>query len=136
MAKQIYVNLPVKDLDKTKEFFSKLGFTFNPKFSDDKAVCMIIGENIFAMLLKEEYFKTFIKKEVSDATKSTEVLIAIDVDSKEKVDEMVDKAVEAGAWNCNEPQDYGWMYYRSFADLDGHQWEIIFADESKMPQQP
>lgn len=97
---------------------------------------MIIGENIFAMLLKEEYFKTFIKKEVSDATKSTEVLIAIDVDSKEKVDEMVDKAVEAGAWNYNEPQDYGWMYYRSFADLDGHQWEIIFADESKMPQQP
>lgn len=136
MAKQIYVNLPVKDLDKTKEFFSKLGFTFNPKFSDDKAVCMIIGENIFAMLLKEEYFKTFIKKEVSDATKSTEVLIAIDVDSKEKVDEMVDKAVEAGGWNYNEPQDYGWMYYRSFADLDGHQWEIIFADESKMPQQP
>ena len=134
MAKQIFVNLPVKNLNKSKEFFSRLGFSFNPQFTDDKAACMIIGENMYVMLLVEMFFKTFTKKDISDATKTTEVLIAIDTSSRQEVDEMVNKAVEAGGTIYKEPQDYGWMYQHSFADLDGHQWEIGYMDISAMPK--
>lgn len=135
MAKQIFVNLPVKNLEKSKEFFAKLGFTYNPQFTDDKAACMVIGENIFAMLLLEPFFKTFTAKEISDAKKTTEVLIAIDTESREKVDEMVKKAVEAGGSIYSQPQDHGWMYQHAFADLDGHQWEVLYADESAIPKE-
>ncbi|MFT2010877.1 VOC family protein [Pontibacter sp. 13R65] len=134
MAKQIFINLPVKDLNRSKEFFSKLGFTFNEQFSDDKAACLVLGDNIFSMLLTEPFFKGFTKKEISDATQSTEVLIAIDAESREKVDEMVRKAVEAGGSSYMAPQDHDWMYQHSFADPDGHQWEIMYMDESAMPQ--
>ncbi len=133
MAKQIFINLPVKDLKKTMTFFEKLGFTFNMQFTDDKAACMIIGENIYAMLLLEKFFKTFTNKEIADAKKSTEVLIAIDAESKYAVDEMIRKAVEAGGSTYRNPQDDGWMYGHSFADLDGHQWEVLYMDESQMP---
>jgi predicted lactoylglutathione lyase len=135
MATKIFVNLPVKDLNKSKEFFTKLGFTFNPQFTDDKAACLIIGENIYAMLLLEPFFKTFTKKEICDAKKNTEVLLAIDVPDRDKVDEMVKKAVDAGGSIYMEPQDYGWMYGHSFADLDGHQWEVFFMDESAIPKE-
>ncbi len=134
MATKIFVNLPVKDLQKSIDFFTKLGFTFNPQFTDDKATCMIIGENIFAMLMVEERFRDFTKKPVSDAKSSTEVLLAIDVENRQKVDELVRTAVEAGASLYAEPQDYGWMYYHSFADLDGHQWELMYLDESAVPK--
>jgi predicted lactoylglutathione lyase len=134
MATKIFVNLPVRDLQRSIEFFSKLGFTFNPQFTDDKATCMIIGENIFAMLLVEERFKDFTRKPISDASKTTEVLIALDAESREKVDEMVKKAVDAGGSVYAEPQDHGWMYGHSFADPDGHQWEILYMDESAIPQ--
>jgi len=134
MATKIFVNLPVKDLNKSKEFFTKLGFSFNPQFTDDKAACLVIGENIFAMLLTEPFFKTFTKKEISDAKKTTEVLIAIDADSRKKVDEMVKTALESGGSIYKEPEDQGWMYGHSFADLDGHQWEVLYMDMSKMPQ--
>ena len=134
MATKIFVNLPVKDLDKSIEFFTKLGFSFNPQFTDDKATCMIIADNIFAMLLVEQRFKDFTKKELCDAMKNTEVLIALDAENKEKVDEMVSNAVNAGGSIYMEPQDHGWMYGHSFADLDGHQWEILFMDEGAMPQ--
>lgn len=134
MAKQIYINLPVKDIERSKEFFTKLGFSFNEQFTDDKAACLEIGENIYSMLLLEKFFKSFTKKEISDAKKSTEVLIAIDAESREAVDEMVRKAVEAGGSIYNEPQDYGWMYGHSFEDLDGHQWEVLYMDESRMPE--
>jgi len=134
MSKNIFVNLPVKDLSKSMEFFTKLGFKFNPQFTDDKAACMIIGENIYAMLLLEKFFKTFTKKEISDAKKSTEVLIAIDTESREKVDEMINKAVKAGGSIYNKPQDHGWMYGHSFADLDGHQWEVLYMDEDAIPK--
>ncbi len=133
MAKQIFINLPVKDLKKTMAFFEKLGFTFNMQFTDDKAACMIIGENIYAMLLLEKFFKTFTNKEIADAKKTTEVLIAIDAESKYAVDEMIRKAVEAGGSTYRNPQDDGWMYGHSFADLDGHQWEVLYMDESQMP---
>lgn len=134
MATKIFVNLPVKDLNKSVEFFSKLGFKFNPQFTDESATCMIISDNIFAMLLVETRFKDFTKKEIADAKKTTEVLIALDAESREEVDELVKKAVAAGGSTYREPEDYGWMYTNSFADLDGHQWEILFMDMNKIPQ--
>lgn len=134
MATKIFVNLPIKDLEKSKAFFQKLGFGFNPQFSDEKAACLVLGDNIFAMLITEPMFATFTKKPISDAKKQTEVLLAIDVDAKNKVDEMVKLAVEAGGKIYSEPIDHGWMYYHSFEDLDGHQWEVMFADESALPQ--
>ena len=134
MATKIFVNLPVKDLRRSIDFFTKLGYTFNPQFSDENTTCMIIGENIFAMLLVEARFKDFTKKAISDATKNTEVLIALDVESREKVDEMVKKAVDAGGSIYIDPQDHGWMYAHSYADLDGHQWEIVWMDENAAPQ--
>ncbi len=134
MASKIFVNLPVKDLDKSVVFFTSLGFSFNPQFTDDKATCMIISENIFAMLLVEPFFKTFTRKEISNAHKSTEVLIALDAASRDQVKDMVAKAVEAGGSVYMDAQDHGWMYQHSFADLDGHQWEILYMDETAMPQ--
>ena len=133
MATKIFVNLPVKDLGRSLEFFTQLGFRFNPQFTDEKAGCMIIGENIFAMLITEPFFKTFTKKEISDASRQTEVLIALDVQSRQEVDEMVKKAVMAGGSVYMEPQDNGWMYGHSFADPDGHQWEILYMDENTRP---
>src|SRR4030095_4597358 len=133
MKKQIFVNLPVKDLKKTIAFFTKLGFKFNPKFTNENATCMIIEDNIFAMLLVEKFFKTFTKKEIADARKTTEVLIALSAENKEKVDKMVKDAIAAGGKEARDPQDYGWMYSRSIEDLDGHVWEILYMDESKMP---
>lgn len=135
MAKQIFVNLPVKDLDKSKEFFTRLGFSFNPQFTDEKAACMIIGDNIYSMLLREEFFQTFARKSISDAKTSTEAFIAIDAESRAAVDDMVQKAVEAGGAIYAAPQDHGWMYGHSFADLDGHQWEILYMDERALPQE-
>lgn len=134
MAKQIFVNLPVKDLDKSKEFFTRLGFGFNQQFTDENAACLILGDNIYAMLLTESFFGSFTRKPVSDATKSTEVLIALDAESRAEVDDMVNKAQQAGGSVYMEPMDHGWMYGHSFADLDGHQWEIIYMDMAAMPQ--
>ena len=135
MAKQIFVNLPVKDLNKTIEFFTKLGFKFNPQFTDENATCMIIGENIFAMLLVEKFFKSFIKKEICDAKKSTEVLLALHVDGKNQVDEMIAKAIKAGGAEPRQAQDHGWMYGRSFEDINGHIWEVFHMDMGKMPEE-
>src|SRR3989338_4903517 len=133
MAKQIFVNLPVKDLKKSVEFFTKLGFAFNPKFTDGNAACMIMGKNIFSMLIVHKFFKTFIKKEISNAKKTTEVLLALQVNSKKEVDEMIAKAIKAGGKDTEKTQDYGWMYGRDFEDLDGHIWEAFYMDEKAMP---
>lgn len=134
MATKIFINLPVKNLKKSIEFFTKLGYTFNPQFTDDSATCMIISDTIFAMLMVEDRFKSFTKKEVADATKTTEVLLALDCESREEVGDMVRKAVEAGGSVYAEPQDHGWMYAHSYADLDGHQWELVFMDMNALPQ--
>jgi predicted lactoylglutathione lyase len=134
MPSKIFVNLPVKDLQRSIDFFTHLGFSFNQQFTDDKAACLVINEgSIYAMLLTEPMFKTFTKKEIADASKTTEVLIAIDAESREQVDELVKKAVETGGSIYTEPADHGWMYQHSFADPDGHQWEILYMDESKLP---
>jgi predicted lactoylglutathione lyase len=135
MATKIFVNLPVKDLDKSISFFTNLGFGFNPQFTDEKAGCMVISDSIFAMLLTETYFKTFTQKPVSDAKTATEVLIALDAGSKDEVQQIVAKAVQSGATIYKEPQDHGWMYVHSFADLDGHQWEFFYMDQSQLPNQ-
>ncbi len=130
MNRKIFVNLPVKDLTKSMDFFKALGFTFNLQFTDDNAACMVISENIFSMLLQEEYFKTFTPKAVADATKTAEVLIALDCDNRAKVDEMVEKAVAAGGSTYAEPKDHGFMYQHGFQDLDGHIWEVFYMDPS------
>jgi uncharacterized protein len=130
MATKIFVNLPVKNLKKSIEFFTKLGFMFNPKFTDDKATCMIISEDIFAMLLVEERFKTFTIKGICETDKQTEVILALNTDSREKVDKMIHHAIQAGGSEPKEPQDHGWMYGRSFQDIDGHLWEIFYMDET------
>lgn len=135
MAKKIFVNLPVKDLKRSIDFFTHLGFTFNPQFTDEQATCMIIGENIYAMLLVEERFSDFTNKKISDAKSTTEVLIALDAESREDVDDMIRKAKEAGGSIYRQPEDHGWMYGHSFADPDGHQWEILYMDETALPQQ-
>ncbi len=132
---QIFVNLPVKDLNKTVAFFTEIGFEFNPQFTDENATCMIIGENMFAMLLTEKFFSTFTKKAVADATKATEVITAMSVGSREEVDALIEKAVKAGGKIYKDTEDHGWMYGRNFEDLDGHQWEVFFMDMSGIPQE-
>ena len=128
MPTQIFVNLPVKNLKKSIEFFAKLGFKFNPQFTDETATCMIIAENICVMLLTEDKFKAFTPKMICDATKCTEVLLCLTSSSRQAVDDMVRKAVTAGGSTYNEPQDHGFMYGHSFQDLDGHIWELIYME--------
>ena len=130
MKTKIFVNLPIKDLNKSVAFFTKLGFSFNPQFTDENATCMIIGEDIFIMLLVEKFFKSFTKKDVCDTSKNTEAIVALSVESREKVDQMIEKAIGAGGSEPREKQDQGWMYGRSFEDTDGHLWEVFFMEES------
>ena len=129
MHDQIFVNLPIKDLPRSVKFFESLGYTFNPQFTDENATCMILGENLFAMLLVEPYFRTFIEKDVSDAHRATEVLLAVPVASREAVDALVEKALAAGAKEPRPARDYGFMYQRSYDDLDGHTWEVFHMSE-------
>jgi len=129
------VNLPVKDLNKTVEFFTKLGFTFNPKFTDENATCMIVNNDIFVMLLVEKFFKTFTKREICDTTKDTEVIIALSTESRENVDQRINKVIEAGGKESREPQDHGWMYGRSFEDINGYLWEVIYMDKNALKEQ-
>ena len=133
MTRQIFVNLAVQDLNKTIEFFTKLGFKFNPQFTDENATCMIIDKDSFVMLLVEKFFKTFIpNKDICDAKKSTETLVALSAESRAKVDEMIDNVVAAGGTEYRKAQDYGWMYGRAFQDINGHIWERGYMDESAM----
>jgi uncharacterized protein len=125
MATKIFVNLPVRSLDKSVEFFTSLGFRFNPQFTDETATCMIVSDDIFVMLLTQEKFRTFTPKPICDAAQATEVLVCLSLDSREEVDGMVRKAVAAGGTTYNEPQDHGFMYQHGFEDPDGHIWELI-----------
>ncbi|UED87066.1 VOC family protein [Streptomyces profundus] len=130
MSTMVFVNLPVADLERSKEFFTKLGYSFNPQFSDENAACLVISDTIYAMLLVKPFFKTFTKKEIADATTHTEVIVALSADSREAVDELVDRALAAGGQQTMDPMSEGPMYGRSFQDLDGHQWEVIWMDPS------
>lgn len=132
-VKSIYINLPVKDLARSRAFWTSLGFGFNDQFSDDKAICMELRkDSIYAMLITHEYFSTFTNRPISDGT-ATQVLIAIEADSRIRVDEIVKCALNNGGTRYREYADHGWMYYDSFADPDGHQWEVLFMDISKLP---
>ncbi|AUX39712.1 extradiol dioxygenase [Sorangium cellulosum] len=134
-ARKIFVNLSVRDLKKSVEFFSKLGFEFNPQFTDDKATCMIISEEAYVMLLVEPFFKTFMKNEICNTSTHTEALIALSCGSRAEVDEMVNKAIAAGGRHAVDPQDHGFMYSWSFYDLDGHHWEVLWMDPSAVQPQ-
>ncbi len=135
MKTNMYLNLPVKDLGKSTTFFEKLGFTINPQFTGENASSMVVNENIIIMLLQEKFFQTFIKKSVCDAKNNTEVLIGLSAETRDEVNTLVDIAIKAGGTTYSDPVDHGWMYQRSFADLDGHQWEIFYMDINAMPKQ-
>ncbi len=134
MPTNIFVNLPVKDLSRSMEFFKKVGYAFNPQFTDETGACMVIGENIYAMLLTHEKFKSFTTKAIADATKTTEVLVALSCDSRQQVDELADKAMAAGGSAFRPAQDHGFMYERSYQDLDGHVWEVFWMDPAAIQQ--
>jgi predicted lactoylglutathione lyase len=127
---KVFINLPVKDLDKSIEFFAKLGYTFNPQFTNENATCMIISEDIYAMLLVEKFFATFTPKKIIDAKSNVESLTALNCKSRAAVNEIVEKAFAAGGKKYNEPQDHGFMYQWGFEDLDGHIWEHFWMDPS------
>lgn len=133
--RQIFINLPIKNLDRSVAFFTALGFGFNAQFTNASATCMIVGEgSSYVMLLVEDFFKGFTKKPIADAAKTTEVLICLSCESREEVDALVAKAVAAGATTPNKANDHGFMYQHGFEDLDGHLWELAYMDMSAMPQ--
>ncbi|MEU1280146.1 VOC family protein [Streptomyces sp. NPDC005805] len=134
MSQSIFVNLPVKDLEASKSFWTKLGYSFNPQFTDENAACLVFGETVYAMLLTEARFKDFTKKEIVDATTSTEVILALSAESREAVDTLVDGALAAGGSPSGETQDFGFMYGRAFQDVDHHNWEVMWMDVEAMQQ--
>ena len=135
MNKQIFVNLPVKDLQKTKAFFSALGFDYDARFTNEQAACMVISDSIYVMLLNEAFFQTFTKKPVADAKQATEVLLCLSCESRAEVDAIVAKAIAAGGAAPNPVQDHGFMYGHGFEDIDGHQWEVMYMDLDAAPAQ-
>jgi uncharacterized protein len=136
MSRMTFINLPVKDLAKATDFFTKLGFSSDPMFTDENATRMIINDETSAMLVTETFFKEFIEpQEIADTSRSREVLVGLSVDSREEVDDLADKAVAAGAQSLGDAEDDGFMYMRGFRDLDGHQWSFIYMDMSAVAQQ-
>jgi predicted lactoylglutathione lyase len=133
MTTQIFVNLPVKDLARSRAFFESLGYSFNPQFSNDQGACLVISDTIYAMLLTEPFFQTFTKKQIADAGKTTEVLICLSCESRAHVDELVAKAVQAGGSTPNAKQEYDFMYSHGFEDLDGHLWELVYMNPNATP---
>ena len=128
------MNLPIKDIGRTRDFWTKLGFSFNEQFSDDRAICLVLQEGqIYAMLITHDMFGTFTDRPIADGT-TTQILTAIEVDSRAQVDKIIELALTNGATRYREGADHGWMYYDCFADLDGHQWEIMFTDPTQLPQ--
>lgn len=134
MAKQIWLNLPVKDIKKSKAFFSTIGFSFNEKHETESSACMMVGENNFViMLFQEQMFEGFAQNKLTDTSTSSEVLISIDAESREEVDELAQKVQEAGGTVFSEPnENQGWMYGCGFSDLDGHRWNVLFMDFVKL----
>lgn len=131
-SRKLFVNLPVRDLKKSIEFFTKLGFQFNPQFTDDKATCMILSEEAFVMLLVDERFKDFTSKQICDTRSSTEALFCLSAGSRDEVNSLVNGAIAAGGTHALKPTDHGFMYGWSFYDLDGHHWEVMWMDPAAM----
>ncbi len=132
-VQSLFVNLPINDLPRTIKFFTELGFTFNPKFSNEQATCMIVNEHIQVMLLTKPFFAGFTTKPVADATQTTQVLLSMSVGSREQVDALLSKAIAAGGKEENPAKDYGFMYQRGFFDLDGNGWEVFYMNEAEFP---
>ena len=128
MHKQIFVNLAVDDLPKSRAFFESLGLHFNPQFSNEQGACLVLGDNLYAMLLVKDFFKTFTAKPLSDPAQSTEVLVCLSCESRAEVDALVAKALAAGGTAPRAPQDHGFMYGHGFEDLDGHIWELVYMN--------
>lgn len=135
MPQQVFINLPVADLPRSRDFYSALGFTLNPQFSNDQGACMVLSEHIFVMLLVRSYFQTFTHLPVADPAKATAVLNALSCESREQVQAYVDKALAAGGSTPNPSKDHGFMFQHGFADPDGHQWEVFYMDEAAFAQQ-
>lgn len=133
MGKQIFVNLPVRDLEKSKALHEALGHTINPKFTDDNAACVVVSDSIHFMLLKREYFQTFTDKGICDTSKQLQTLLALAADSRADVDALMGQALSCGCTEAGSPRDYGFMYQRSFADPDGHTFEIFYMNEAEFP---
>jgi hypothetical protein len=131
MAREMFVNLPVRDVKKSMAFFGVLGFTFNQRFTDDSAACMVVNDGASVMLLAESFFRTFTKRQPCDTTSHTEALFAIPCDSRADVDTMVHRAIDAGGSYAMDPVDHGFMYGWSFYDLDGHHWEVFWMDPAR-----
>lgn len=136
MSRKIFVNLPIKNMEKSQAFFKSLGFQFNPQFTNEQGACMVVADDISVMLLVEPFFQTFIKKPVADANKACEVLLCLSCESRDEVDALVKKAVEAGGKTPTAPLDHGFMYGHGFEDLDGHIWELAYMDMSAAPAMP
>lgn len=134
MPQMIFLNLPVKDLETSKSFWTRLGYSFNPQFSDENAACLVISDTIFAMLLTEQRFKDFTKKDITDATVATEAIFALSAENREAVDTLVDGALAAGGSPSGETQDFGFMYGRAFQDVDHHNWEVMWMDVEAMQE--
>ena len=127
-ARKLFVNLAVRDLPRSKAFFTKLGFEFDPKFTNDQGACMIVSDDTFVMLITEPFFETFTKREICDTSRHTEGLFCISAESRDAVDQMVNTAIANGGKHAMDPQDHGFMYGWSFYDLDGHHWEAFWMD--------
>ncbi|XXX72498.1 VOC family protein [Sorangium sp. So ce134] len=132
-SRKLILNLPVRDLKRSIAFFTRLGFSFNPQFSGDKETCMIVSEEAFVMLLLDERFRDFTKKQICDTATFTEGIFALSADSRAEVDELVNTAISSGGSEAGDPADLGFMYYRRFYDLDGHHWEVVYMDPNAAP---
>lgn len=132
--RKVFVNLPVKNLDRSMTFFKALGFSFNAQFTDEASASMVISDTIYATLVTHEKFKEFSSKPIADATKTTEAVTCLSAESREEVNQMADAALKAGGQKLLEPQDYGFMYLRNFQDPDGHIWEIMWMDPANAKQ--
>ncbi len=134
--RKLFVNLAVEDLDRSVEFFTRLGFSFDPRFTDEHATCMLVGEEAYAMLLTKPRFADFTTKETCDSRSLTEAILAVTAESREEVDELADRALEAGGTSAAEPMDHGFMYGRSFQDPDGHHWEVFWMEPQAVEEGP
>lgn len=134
MHKHIFVNLPIENMDRSQAFFRALGYEFNPQFTNEQGACLVVGENLFVMLLVQGFFQTFTDKTIADARTTSEVLVCFSCDSRDEVDALVDKAAAAGATTPRAAQDLGFMYSRSFDDLDGHTWEFVHMVDASQTQ--
>ena len=136
MSRLLFLNLPVSDLTASRSFFSELGFEFNEKFCDDKAACMVVSDQAYVMLLQRDRFAEFVTRPVAHAGEESALTVCISADNRSAVNALADAALAAGATSAKDPQDYGFMYQRSFHDLDGHLWEIAWMDPVTVEQGP